>query len=560
MRNRILTITWIVGAIAAPPAGALADDHPWVPVVLEDASPQQTLFVVNGVATALRTRENAAVLDPAIAARTFESTHSATPVEVEDKELRELGDGFRKALEAAAVGQWDKAYDLVRSFDALSQPVQDYVTWRLNLSRDIFDYCLMSVHFMMAAGRDAAARDEMRTCISTASERTVSAKDAAENVIQLHAAVKAELLAQGEASLDVDASGAPGASAGCVVVVNGQPKSSLPFRERGLLAVPVRIQVNCQRPGRIHVVQLRPGANTLIVDERFEQVLHTEGYLGLRYGDARDEKNWHVRDGLTIAKLLGGSDLLLARKLKDGRISLTRIGTQLERVASEVTLAPKPSTEEITAAAHALAASRSEDIAVEQSTRPTLLKDQQQGRDLYPVIALVSGSVASLAIAWGSYARSAHFRSQVAARNACAVEAGSIQAECIQAFSHYQTLGDGALIFGALGSALGAASVPVLLPDTDGIPAWSWLTGLAGVGVATVGVVLWSKGHECSLLDRCADGLDPHLGQLLLLNSPPLLTVPITHAIRSLLKSNRVEAQTAYLPGRGGSIAIQGTF
>jgi hypothetical protein len=42
----------------------------------------------------------------------------------------------------------------------------------------------------------------------------------------------------------------------------------------GPVTVPVRIQVNCQRPGRIHVVRLKPGRNSLIVDLRLERVVH----------------------------------------------------------------------------------------------------------------------------------------------------------------------------------------------------------------------------------------------------------------------------------------------
>jgi hypothetical protein len=163
----------LAAACSAWPRLALADEPQWVPVIVDHAASAQTITLVNAIATVLRTKEDIALLDPAIAARKFETAHSATPVEVPEDELRELGDSFRRALEAAAIGQWDKAYEIVRRFDELSQPVQDYVTWRLNLSRDIFDYCLMSVHFMLAAGREGAAREEMRSCIYSAPHRVL---------------------------------------------------------------------------------------------------------------------------------------------------------------------------------------------------------------------------------------------------------------------------------------------------------------------------------------------------------------------------------------------------
>src|SRR5690349_5486057 len=179
----------VAAAWVAMPVAVHADEPQWVPVIVDQAPSEQTITLVNAIATVLRTKEDIGLLDPAVAARKFETVHSAAPVEVPEDELRELGDSFRRALEAAAIGQWDKAYEIVRRFDELSQPVQDYVTWRLNLSRDIFDYCLMSVHFMLAAGREGAAREEMRSCIYSAPQRTLSPKEIPEQVIQVHESV-----------------------------------------------------------------------------------------------------------------------------------------------------------------------------------------------------------------------------------------------------------------------------------------------------------------------------------------------------------------------------------
>ena len=548
----------LAAACAAVPLHARADEPQWVPVIVDQTASEQTLTLVNAVATVLRTKEDIALLDPAIAARKFETAHSAAPVEVPEDELRELGDSFRRALEAAAIGQWDKAYEIVRRFDELSQPVQDYVTWRLNLSRDIFDYCLMSVHFMLGAGREGAAREEMRSCIYSAPQRTLSPKEVPEQVIALHESVKAELVAQGEATLDVDASGAPASTTGCVVVVNGAPKGSLPYRETGLLPVPVRIQVNCQRPGRIHVVRLKSGRNSLIVDQRFERVVRTEGYLGLRYADAREEQMSQIRDALTLAKTLGGSSLLLVRKLPDGRLSMRRYGTQLEQLESEVTLAMKASADEIRAAAHALATSRSGVIAASEEASPGAASvNRDRGRDPFAGVAVALGSVSSFAIAWGVYAEAMHYRSDVADNGGCAAAAQPApKVLCIQSFARYQSLGDMTLIVGALGSALGMAAAPAALPRVEGVPWWSWVAGGAGVGVATAGALLWSNGKSCSL-DHCEGGTDSKLGQLLVLHGPPLLAIPITYGIRALLKSDHVQASASYQPS-GGQLTISG--
>jgi hypothetical protein len=399
----------------------------------------------------------------------------------------------------------------------------------------------------------------MRNCIYSAPQRALSPKEVPERVIELHDAVKAELVAQGEASLDVDASGAPASTTGCVAVVNGAPKGSLPYRETGLLPVPVRIQVNCQRPGRIHVVRLKPGRNSLIVDLRLERVVHTDDYLGLRYSDAREEETSQVRDALTLAKALGGSDLLLVRKLPDGRLSVQRYGTQLEQPVSEVKLAMKANADEIRVAAHALATSRSGDIvASEESPTGESAATRGRTRDPFAGIVVALGSVSSFGIAWGLYAESMHYRGKAAADGGCGVAAPTAQPLCFQSFARYQTLGDVTLIVGALGSVLGTAASPAALPDARGIPLWSWLAGAAGAGVATAGVVLWTKGTACPL-NKCEDRMDPKLGQLLVLHAPPLLAIPITHGLRALLKSDDVQANASYSP-TGAELTVSGRF
>ena len=560
-----LTIVLLVAALATRSSLVLANDGSaepkWAPVIVDQgAGSEQTLTLVNAIATALRTKQRVDLIDPGVAARQFEQLQSVAPVEVPDDKLRELGDGFRKALEAAALGQWETAYSLVRSFDELSQPVQDYVTWKLDLSRDISVYCLMSVHFMLAAHRDSAARDEMRNCFYSAPDRTPSAKDTPEDVIQLHAQVKAELLAQGEASLDVDISGAPRTAEGCAVVVNGVPKGGLPYRETGLLPVPMRVQVNCQRPGRIHVVHLKAGRNSLIVDLRFEEVVRTDGYLSLHYGTEEEERSAQRRDELTLAKLLGASDLLLVHKSAEGLVSFQRIGTQDEKVVSEVSLAPKSNADEISAAAQALATSRSGRIAGDDGNTEQRLSARGHGSaSPYGGIALATGSVATLAIGWVSYAEAMPFRKQVAARNACAVSGGGVDVLCVQAFAKYTTLRDFTLVFGALGSSLGVAALPALLPDSKGVPAWSWIVGGLGVAAAATGIGLWSSGDSCSFSKCAPDHLDASLGQMLLIDSAPLLGVPMTYAIRSLVRSDNVEARASYLPA-GGSVTLSGRF
>ncbi len=250
--------------------------------------------------------------------------------------------------------------------------------------------------------------------------------------------------------------------------------------------------------------------------------------------------------------------MLLVRKLPDGRLSLRRYGTQLEQLISEVTLAMKANADEIRAAAHALATSRSGAIAAaEEAPETSHAASPQRGGDAFPGVVVVLGSVSSFALAWGTYAESMRFRGDVAADDGCptTVQEGVL---CIQSFARYQTLGDMSLAFGALGAALGIAASPAALPEADGVPIWSWLAGAAGAGVATVGALLWTDGTSCAL-DTCEDQTDPAFGRLLVLHSPPLLAIPITHGIRALLKSDQVQARASY-SGAAAEVTITGRF
>ncbi len=557
------TLALTASSVRAEPNG---DAGRWVPVIVDSGSGEQTLAVVNAVGTVLRTVEGVDLMDPAEAARAFESAHSAEPVLVPDDELRAVGDGFKQALDAAALGNWDEASRLVRGFEDRSQPVQDYVSFRLDLSRDLFDYCLMSVQFILRAGRDNAARERMQACVYEAPYRTLSANDTPQALLELFASVKSELLAKGEASLDVDAAGLPtedvaSASKGCVVVVNGTPKGGLPYREAGLLPVPLRVQLNCAGHGRTHVVKLRPGRNSLIVDLRLERVVRTSGALGLHYADAKEESRARVRDGLSVTRAVGGGDVLLARTLEGGRISLARYELGLEKLVAEVTLPARPTAEEIRVAAHALVAGRP-GATVVVDRRPGVSVDTDgtaaPGYELYAAAVLGVGTAASYGLSWLSYVRTVERRSDVVLAGGCA---GTPEPDlvCLQAFGQHQTFGDYTLAFGGVGAVLGAAAMPVILPPEHDVPLWSWIVGVAGAGAVTAGAVLWRTAEPCTL-QRCdAEHLDPSLGQLLILHGPPLLAVPITHLVRSLTGTQSVEARLV-TGQRSARLTLQGQF
>jgi hypothetical protein len=96
------------------------------------------------------------------------------------------------------------------------------------------------------------------------------------------------------------------------------------------------------------------------------------------------------------------------------------------------------------------------------------------------------------------------------------------------------------------GVALWTASLPLWLPTHQGIPWWAWLSGGAGLITAGIGTKLTLDAGSCVVDDfgRCTDpALATGLGIQLLLQSVPLLAVPVVYGLRTLL-GRRESAQT----------------
>ncbi|HMJ11900.1 MAG TPA: hypothetical protein VK524_10830, partial [Polyangiaceae bacterium] len=537
------TSHWLLVATLLLPATAQGQSA-WLPVVIDHAESQESLLLLRQVIAALRTEQKIDLPDPSTAARRFEQVHSAQPVELDDAELRRLGDSVGKALSHAALGEWKLAHEESRRFGDLSQAVQDYVKLRLDLSDDVLDYCLMSVDFMLSEGRAEAAREQMSQCIYASPHGKPDPSQHKTNVLELHEEVRRELLGKERSTLSVDVASA--STEGCVVVVNGAAKGGLPYRETELLPIATRIQVNCQEPGRIHFVAIKPGRNALVINQPFERVVQTAGYLALRYRTIEEEERSKIADATTLGKLLDTQNVLLVRKAGKGRVDFRRI--EVGKLVAQVTLRQDAGDDEIRAGARALVDGLSGDVsaAPKQALVPDHRVDDGDGPNWLAGVAPAAGGATLLGLAWVSYAKVRSARGRYIGNGNPAT------------LTRYEDLVAAAQTNGVAGAALTAASVPSLLPDADGVPVWSWIVGVAGAGVATGGALIWNA-HEPCTTTRCKAETDPSLGQLVLLHSTPLLAIPITHAVRALLGSNQVSASTEY-SSDAGAVSVGGSF
>ncbi len=114
------------------------------------------------------------------------------------------------------------------------------------------------------------------------------------------------------------------------------------------------------------------------------------------------------------------------------------------------------------------------------------------------------------------------------------------------------------LISGFSGGVLVTAALPMLLPEREGMPWWSWAAGGAGLAGGAIAVVLFAtEGDpigETSVTEQT--GI---LGSLLLSHSVPLISVPIVYFIRHTLSADAPMASIAIEPD-GFELDIRGSF
>ena len=145
--------------------------------------------------------------------------------------------------------------------------------------------------------------------------------------------------------------------------------------------------------------------------------------------------------------------------------------------------------------------------------------------------AAAIGGTLSLAAGWVVYVARQNYRLQV-------------RTELGNAVSSWQTQGAWSLTLTGFGAANLVAAEYMLLPSSKSIPMLAWIGGLAGVGVAAVGIgfavgsqacapIVVAPGAEVPL--ACLSGTADRLfGYELLLTAAPLLNLPLTYALRSV--------------------------
>jgi hypothetical protein len=133
-------------------------------------------------------------------------------------------------------------------------------------------------------------------------------------------------------------------------------------------------------------------------------------------------------------------------------------------------------------------------------------------------------------------------------------------------FSNYQERGGIAVAAAGVGAFAMSLAQFFWLPDEEPVPAWAWVAGGVG-GVVALGALGWAVfGRHCEVTDRlafCRSTLsDTMFAPVLALQALPLLSLPITYAIRERvpMRDANVSLSVGQLSGSGVQLSIAGSF
>jgi hypothetical protein len=327
----------------------------------------------------------------------------------------------------------------------------------------------------------------------------------------------------------------------------------------------------------------------LDVDTRYDRTVETLFDLSLHYPGAAQQRRHMARDAVETARVVGAGGLITAWVVERGErtavLQLDRYrvddgahearvrvpydreagGIDARALDSAVAALLKPESVDLTGPEPvALAAPEpaepdgpAEATAVESEspnqpdadpalatgdtlalTAPTEARDDGSSAPLVVGVTLGVAGVVTQAVGWGFYGSLIGLQNDYAdavAQNPNPDMPTTAELTALRDLDGADDAPPWLLAGGALATT---ASLPLWLPETDGMPWWGWVSGGAGMGVAAAGAVLTLQAADCETdrFGRCTEApLATDLGPLLLLQSASFLAVPAVIGIRALL-------------------------
>lgn len=534
---------WVGLGIAIPcPVSAQARPVLILPISVGDEDPATVASRTQTIAASLPTDTHEALSLEDARVR-FEEIGSSDPPTVSDSDIDTWLRLSREAVRYLARTDYAAAREALLHAQRLSERAAEELNRELTRAQQVLDTCLYDVRAYLEQG-DPRAQSRALECRRLVPRITPSPYNHTPEVIDLLSRIDQRLSESAPGNLRIESE-----PAGCAVRLNGVEFGTTPFVSEELAPGEYRAQVECEagRRGRIHRIRLGEGTSTVRVDTRFDRSVRTDTVLRLAYPDAATAERHRLEDALEIGEIVGAAEVWLVMKDGDSTwLHMDRVVVNPTQVVASARLGLGVS---LPRGLRALMAGESMDFSQAEARpltpwQPSGLPESEDaereassnGDDtLRLALGGTAGALGVLGFgaAFGLY----EWRYDAAKRLSIADREDPDYLERQTTWLERRNAIWGVAIASGV---LTSAALPLLLPEEDGIPWWSWLIGTAGVAVATIGAVEIGMNEGCTLRglpgDPCPLAAEPtDRGVIFLSMSAPLITVPIVYLIRSAL-------------------------
>lgn len=508
----------------------------------------------------------------------FEQSHSAEPVRLDDDEMSRLLRRVGEAARHLALGELVQAQQAMEGVYALSGPARDFLNREAARARKIFDNCLVAAYLWERGDEHQRALRQMLDCSRSFPGFRPEGRAYPPEMRDLFDQATLRLGQMQSTTLLVQS----GERVGCGVRLNGIEVGKSPMSFSDVRSGATRVQLECEVgvPGRIHEIELAPGENHLLIDPDFDSAVHTRGALWLEYLADEERTQRADDDALALAQILRIDRVVELRVTQSAdllRVSVRplsgTVSTEIAELAYGAAQGYDPALVSaavssllrrqdltLTAAASAPLGTEAAERAAPKPSPATLDAAESDLRDepsaVRPSLAVgiplaVAGGGGMIA-GWVIYASRQDTRRDL--------YADGLPLARVDSFNNG---GTASLLVSGLGAAAFTLSDYFWLPTQEGVPTWAWGVGAAGAALGLTGAGFALLGEHCDIADPRLDcqrfSADSTFGPTLLMDSLPLLGVPLTYFLRQALGSSHARLAVRGDTGRG-ELAVEGRF
>ena len=504
------------------------------------------------------------VLAPELARGRYEERESREPPQLSGSDIDRWLASSRHAVHSLARADYDAARTELMRAQELSERAVAELNREVARSQQLLDTCLYMVRALIETQDFPGAEHQALSCRRLVPRGAPSEFNHPPEVLDLLSRVDARLEASPPATLRVESE-----PAGCEVRLNGLSLGVTPLVAEELQPGEYRVQVECEPGvrGRVHRLDLAEGHNALRVDTALDRAVRSDGSLRLAYASLHDAR-WRVAHAARVGEVVGATEVWLARTGSEGSLRIERVDVAARRGLGAITVsstALAASLDAIRIAGEPLTdvaddAEPEAELASAEHEASAATRSDRTGEHVLGVVLMSAG-----ALSYGASFGIRPYRDFLGGRFAIA-RASDVDFQARQSAWSDARIGIWALP--AAGALFASLAVPLLLPEEEGVPWWSWLVGSVGLaGVATsVGVGASSStcpGGDPQTAPACvASTHDVDLAYQLGAIAAPFIAVPFVYLARELGAEDAADRMVPSVEASSSGITLEwsGTF